>query len=211
MLFECRGEKLKLLPQKAIWWEKQEMLILADLHLGKANHFQSAGIAISNEVEDSDLKTLASLFQQFKPKTCLVVGDFFHSTQNKSIDKFAQFFRAYQFDFLVVPGNHDRFVTQHVKLNEIIQFTKAQYHVGPFCFSHDPTQTQSDLYVIGGHVHPAVKLKGFGKQSMKLPCFYFGNRFAILPAFSKFTGTYVILPQKEDQIVLVAQDQLIRV
>lgn len=211
MLIECRGETLKLLPQKAIWWEKYEMLILADLHLGKANHFQLSGISVGNQVEDADLETLAELFLQFKPKTCLVVGDFFHSTQNKSIDKFADFFQTYPFDFLVVPGNHDRFISKNSTLNQVIQFTPEQYQVGPFCFSHDPINTQSELFIIGGHVHPAVRLKGFGKQSMKLPCFYFGERYAILPAFSKFTGTYQITPQKDDQVVVIAQERLIKV
>ena len=42
---------------------------------------------------------------------------------------------------------------------------------------------------MGGHVHPGVKLGG-----MRLPCFWFGERVAILPAFGKFTGLHVMRP-----------------
>ena len=32
-------------------------------------------------------------------------------------------------------------------------------------------------YKICGHVHPAVRLRGKGKQGITLPCFYFGLNF----------------------------------
>jgi hypothetical protein len=34
------------------------------------------------------------------------------------------------------------------------------------------------------HLYPGVKLKSKAKQNLSLPCFYFAEHFAILPAFS---------------------------
>ena len=43
---ELFGEKLDLLPQKAIYYPQHKTLLAADLHLGKAGHFRNAGIAV---------------------------------------------------------------------------------------------------------------------------------------------------------------------
>ena len=39
------GEALELYPQRAVFWKRKGILFLADLHLGKINHFRRAGIA----------------------------------------------------------------------------------------------------------------------------------------------------------------------
>ncbi|MGB1945109.1 MAG: hypothetical protein ACPHM0_05405, partial [Flavobacteriales bacterium] len=44
-----------LLPQKAIMWPAQSMLIVSDLHLAKAEHFRSKGLPVPPTV---DLQTL---------------------------------------------------------------------------------------------------------------------------------------------------------
>ena len=56
------------------------------------------------------------------------------------------------------------------------------------------------LFTFSGHIHPGIKMNGSGNQSLMLPCFYFGKKHAILPAFSAFTGLAKIKPLKTDNV-----------
>ena len=64
---------------------------------------------------------------------------------------------------------------------------------------------------MAGHIHPAIRLKGKGKQSIQLPCFVFREHNAILPAFGSFTGTATIQAKPGDQVYAIADKQVIKV
>ncbi|MDX1672145.1 MAG: hypothetical protein R3211_07370 [Balneolaceae bacterium] len=78
---------------------------------------------------------------------------------------------------------------------------------------HDLQQLngEQDLadYLLSGHIHPAVKLRGKARQSMKLPCFYFGKQQGVLPAFGHFTGTHVIKPQPDDRVYAIVNQRVV--
>jgi len=54
-----------------------------------------------------------------------------------------------------------------------------------------------------------VTVTGKGRLKETLPCFCFGPRAALLPAFGSFTGNQVIRPTSEDRIYVVAGDEVI--
>ena len=78
----------------------------------------------------------------------------------------------------------------------------------PFVFTHKP-ELDSSLYGIAGHLHPAVTVTGKGGLKETLPCFCFGPRTALLPAFGSFTGNQVIHPTVDDRIYVIAGDEVI--
>ena len=83
----------------------------------------------------------------------------------------------------------------------------------PFVLSHEPLQsTDNDGpgYVLSGHLHPQIQLIESGKQRLKVPCFWFGDRVAVLPAFSTFTSGVLITPLPGDQVFLVTDSTVIR-
>src|ERR1700709_1425617 len=86
--FTLLGQNLLLLPQKAIYWEQQRALIIADVHLGKVGHFRKAGIAIPRHMEQSDLAILSELIHEYRPEKLLFLGDLFHSDMNNDWDWF---------------------------------------------------------------------------------------------------------------------------
>jgi metallophosphoesterase superfamily enzyme len=47
-------------------------------------------------------------------------------------------------------------------------------------------------YVLAGHLHPGVVLGGRAHDRLRLPCFHFGPRSGVLPAFGEFTGMHVV-------------------
>lgn len=46
MEIEVASERVQLLPEKALYLIQHKILLLADLHFGKVNHFRKAGIAV---------------------------------------------------------------------------------------------------------------------------------------------------------------------
>jgi metallophosphoesterase superfamily enzyme len=72
-------------------------------------------------------------------------------------------------------------------------------------------QDDDPAYVLAGHVHPAVVLRGKGGLSAKLPCFVVGARRMILPAFGSFTGGAALAHRADDQLFAVADDDVIEI
>ena len=81
---------------------------------------------------------------------------------------------------------------------------------GPFAFVHHPA-TPREGYAIAGHLHPAATLVGRGRQAERLPCFWFGARCAVLPAFGEFTGMASIEPRAGDRVFVIAGDRVVDV
>ncbi|HEY4198814.1 MAG TPA: hypothetical protein VGM63_24910, partial [Mucilaginibacter sp.] len=76
--FNFLDQDLVLLPQKAIYWKQQKVLIAADVHMGKVGHFRKAGIAVPRNMEQSDLATLSDLIFEHQPEKLIFLGDLFH-------------------------------------------------------------------------------------------------------------------------------------
>ena len=87
--------------------------------------------------------------------------------------------------------------------------------VNHFRFVHDIQSTESldnkQYYSFTGHVHPGIKLSGIAKQSLRFPCFYFGDQHAVLPAFSRFTGLHLITPRKRENAFAVVNDSVLKI
>jgi len=66
-------------------------------------------------------------------------------------------------------------------------------------------------YYFSGHVHPGIVIRSGTRQSMCLPCYYFAADYAVLPAFSAFTGLYPIRPQKRESVFAIVNDTVMKV
>lgn len=184
---ELQGEQLVLSNQRAMYWPAQKALILSDLHVGKTAHFRKHGIPIPDDIFKEDLRQLEGLINHFEVQQVLIVGDLIHAEANKNMDEFAQW--RHQFNkvvFRLIKGNHDRLSDSWIfKFNlEVTEYLK----LGPFLFVHDPQDHEEDGFVISGHIHPGVLVKGKGRQKIKLPCYAITESELVLPAFSRFTG-----------------------
>jgi len=211
-IFEIKEQVLHLLPQKAIFWEDKKTLLLSDLHLGKASHFRKSGIPIPTKVLQKDLDCLTHLVDQYHPDTICFLGDLFHSHINQEFDLLQQWLEKYPaLKKELVRGNHDILPAAYYKRAGIkvypIAVTKA-----PFVFVHDPMEEpDTSKYYFSGHIHPGVHFSGLGRQHLSLPCFYFGENQALLPAFGAFTGLYAIQPKKADQVFVIGEGKVMRI
>lgn len=203
------NETLELWPQKAIHWKKYNVLLLADLHLGKINHFRKAGIPVPSKANDRNIELLIELIQATRPARVICLGDLFHSHYNPEWEVFGELVRHFQnVSFELVLGNHDimskiQYSRKGIVLHEVLK-------LGPFILTHHPmTDVELECYNIAGHVHPGVNLRGKGKQSVTLPCFYFGECSGLLPAFGMFTGLAKIWPKKGDKVFIIVEENII--
>ena len=213
---KIQSQQLWLSPERAIYWEDKQTLILSDLHLGKGGHFRRSGIAIPGAVNQNDLHRLFQLIQYFQPARVLIVGDMFHSSTNAEVERFACWREDLSsVDFQLILGNHDILPeAQYQRMSLKTSF--GLFEENPFGFIHenDALPSANDLntrYYFSGHLHPGILLKGAGKQSLRFPCFHFGPEQCVLPAFGGFTGLALITPETGDTVFAIVEKQLMRI
>jgi len=212
--FNCRNKKLWLTAERCIYWEDEQTLILSDLHFGKTGHFRKSGIPVPQSVYKKDLQRLFEQLQHFQPKQLVIVGDMFHSRDNKELD----LFKKWRSDFPdlhihLIKGNHDILNDSWYK-DAAVTVTEPSLFLNDFVFHHDlysaNEKIQSDNYIFSGHLHPGIRINGNGRQSLSFPCFYFSSNFAVLPAFSAFTGLALINPQHGENVFAIVKNEVIQ-
>jgi len=198
-----QGEKLTLLPERAILWKSKKILIVSDLHLGKAGHFRKHGIPISRKIHLTDLQILESLIRNHNPSEVILLGDLFHSFENNEWQDFITFIDIYSsVHFTLVEGNHDILdeYPEALKCTQLLE-------IPPFSFTH--IKENSKFFNLSGHIHPGVSVRGKARQNIVMPCFYFSSEHGLLPAFGQFTGVKKIKPKVDDQVFGIAEGTVI--
>jgi metallophosphoesterase superfamily enzyme len=104
----------------------------------------------------------------------------------------------------LIRGNHD--ILDPSNFREADLRVENELKIGPFLLSHDREETA--LYNLHGHIHPCVKLRGKGRQSIKSPCYFFSDCFGILPSFGDFTGSHALKPKKSDRVYIPMEDEV---
>lgn len=203
------NQTFELLPERALYWQQQNALIISDLHIGKGMHFRKAGIPIPNAVFDTDLEKLNHLITLKNPSSVIIVGDMFHSDYNNEIAVFDIWRAQYPgVSFKLVKGNHD--ILPRNKYKDLgIEFYDT-LEIDEISFCHDCPEHFGDKYYLTGHIHPGVRISGLGRQSLRLPCFYFNHQYAILPAFGRFTGLATVNPQDGDDVFVIAEGKVMQ-
>jgi DNA ligase-associated metallophosphoesterase len=207
------GEELVLLPAKAAYWPRRRTLLIADPHWGKPDTFRAAGVPIATDATFADLDRLALALAETGAERLAILGDLFHAKAGRSPHLFAAVAdwleRHRSLDVLLVRGNHDRHAGDPPPAWGF-RCESEPVADGPFALRHMPEPTP-DRYTLAGHVHPAVTLRGAGRQRLTLPAFVFGGRVGLLPAFGGFTGTAAVAPGPADRAFVVADGEVIAV
>ena len=182
--------------------------MIADVHFGKVDHFRKHGSALPSQVGLKNFKKLNQVLNEFQPEEVIFLGDLFHSTQNKDWERFVSWVNIQQVKLTLVVGNHDiipayKFEDLGIKVAQDLRF-------GALHLSHHP-ETKEGFYNICGHVHPGYRLRGEGRQHLKLSCFYKKKNQLILPAFGAFTGHYMIEPKDDEDVYVVSEDLVVSI
>jgi DNA ligase-associated metallophosphoesterase len=207
------GERLTLLPQRALYWQRAKTVFIADLHLGKTATFLAFSIPLPEGSTRSDLARLSLVLATTHAERLIVLGDLLHARAGRSADVFAAF-EAWRtqhtaLEILLMRGNHDRKAGDPPD-NWRVTVVDTPFNEPPFILRHEPAVEQNG-YVLAGHLHPGIQLSGAGRQVLHLPCYWFGKHVGVLPAFSSFTGLHKIRPEQEDQVWAVTEEAVIPV
>lgn len=178
------GETMWLLADRALFWPREQLLLIADLHLGKADTFRSAGISVPSGGTAHDLARLASLLSLTAARRLLVLGDMLHGRADET--RWRTTWDAWLSQHAhvrigAIGGNHDRHLAA---LGLPIEIFADGRDEAPFALRHMP-DSKTPLHVLCGHIHPIVRLPG---MAGRWPAFVLDPRRTVLPAFSAFTG-----------------------
>lgn len=203
------GEQLSLLPQRAVLWRAREMLIVADIHFGKAAAFRAGGIPVPHGTTRANLDALDALIATHGIGHILFLGDFLHAKTARAPATLLALQRWREshpdLQLTLVRGNHDRHAGDPPP-QLAVDVVDELWRVGPLALCHHP-QELIGAYVLAGHVHPVVRLS-VGRDSLRLPCFVFGAKQATLPAFGAFTGGYEVSARQDEQLFVCTDDRV---
>jgi DNA ligase-associated metallophosphoesterase len=204
------GEELWLLADKAVYWPARRCLLIADAHFGKASAYRSLGQPVPQGTTRENLQRLDRLLAACPCERVIFLGDFLHGPGSHASGTLKAL-RAWreqhpELPLTLIRGNHDkRAGDPPVDLN--IEVVTEPLLMGPFALQHEPDAQQSH-HVLAGHVHPAYRLRGRGRQSLRLPCFQIGARVSLLPAFGAFTGGYSVEQNEENRIFVIGDGEV---
>ncbi len=188
---DVAGETLWLLPEHAIWWPRAAVLMVADVHLGKAAAFRALGQPVPHGTTADNLARLLDLARRYPARELVFLGDFLHARAARTaavlvaLHDWRRQLPA-RVHCTLVRGNHDAHAGDPpAELG--IAVVAEPLVMAPFAMCHMPG-VRPQGYALAGHLHPACVLRGTGGDALRLPCFVVGPHGAILPAFGAFTG-----------------------
>lgn len=194
----------------------QHTLLVADAHFGKAVSFRRLGVPVPQGTTTENLEQLSAVLALTGARRIVFLGDFLHSVRSHAGPTLAALarWRAQHaaVELTLVRGNHDdRAGDPPASLG--IEAVDEPLHLGPFALCHYPRPV-AGAYVLAGHWHPCISVRGRAFERLRLPCFWLGddtgalpaNAVGVLPAFGSFTGMQRIEPRQGDRIFPIAQD-----
>ncbi|MFD0977072.1 ligase-associated DNA damage response endonuclease PdeM [Salinimicrobium gaetbulicola] len=190
----------------ALFWEEEDMLLISDVHLGKVSHFRKFGSAVPQNALLGNYQKLDEAVDFFKPQKLVFLGDLFHSSLNKEWLFFEAWMENVSSEVILVEGNHD--IISPLKYEALGVKLTPEIILKNFLLTHHPEE-RPGFFNFSGHLHPGVRIKGWARQSLKLPCFFKTETQMILPAFGEFTGKHILSPKKGDEVFVITKEEVI--
>ena len=200
---------LRLLPEGALWVDDGKVLVVADVHLGKAATFRAFGLPVPEGDNARDLQRLLELVRKCRAAHLVIAGDLFHAPSGINPElrsALADFIAALCIPVSLVVGNHD------AKIVNLPRELKSAPHLDlgeNLRIIHDPGHASGERLHISGHWHPRVRIPDGRRTSLRLPCFLFRNNTLVLPAFGSFTGGAILSRESDDRIFVALHDKVI--
>lgn len=204
---QIQNQNFILHPSGTLFWQDRSVLLISDVHLGKVSHFRKFGAAVPQNVVQKNFELMDEALEYFNPKTICFLGDLFHSALNKEWNFFEKWIAKKSMEIILVAGNHD--IISPLKYEDLGIKVVPEVQWDDFLLTHHPEE-RNGFFNFSGHIHPAIRLRGKGRQSLRLPCFFKSDRQLILPAFGLFTGTYVLEPKKTDEVFAIVEDEIMK-
>jgi DNA ligase-associated metallophosphoesterase len=208
------GRTLWLLPQRAAWLPEAGLLLVADVHFGKAASFRRLGVPVPRGTTEANLARLDELIRGLSGlREIVFLGDFLHAASGRA-PATLQALQAWRerhvgLGLTLVRGNHDSHAGDPPAALAIEVVAEPWLHAG-LALCHDPaTPRPQGLTAVAGHLHPVARL-GRGFDTLRLPCFHArADGVLVLPAFGEFTGGALVRPKIGETLYLVTEERVL--
>jgi uncharacterized protein len=183
--FSFAGETFFAAADGALFWPREEALLVADLHLEKASWFARLGQFLPPYDSHATLSALAGQVERTGASRLFCLGDSFHDAFG--CERLPDQARALltdltgRLDWTWIVGNHDPGFADHCggKLEEEVEL--AGIVLRHEVIRNDPRPE------ISGHFHPKLRVNLKGRHVSRR-CFVVSPSKMILPAFGSLTG-----------------------
>lgn len=207
---ELAGAELYLLADKAIYYPAQRCLLIADAHFGKAAAYRKLGQPVPHGTTENNLQRLDAMLAAWPCDRLIFLGDFLHAPESHAAGTLAALAKWRDkhaaLSITLIRGNHDKRAGDPPERLDIDVVTEPLL-LEPFALQHEPDPHPTH-HVLAGHVHPAYRLYGKGRQRLRLACFYVQKSLTLLPAFGAFTGGMNIERAQESRIFVVGDEAI---
>ena len=210
------GETVRLLPERAMYLPDRDILLVADLHLGKAETYRSLGVPMPEGIAEESLDRLERAARRTSPAEIVVLGDLVHCEEGMEdpvIELFEHWRRRVPNTISLIGGNHDAGVS--IPRSWRIELDGEARRLGPFLLRHEPRPfdqevDDDDPFVIAGHLHPVLSI-GTGARRVLAHAFVVDPRQAILPAFTPFARGARVQPDPDRgrRVLPIADGQVV--
>lgn len=183
--FSFAGEEMRIAQDRALYWPREQALLVADLHLEKASFFASHGQMLPPYDSRETLERLALAIRETGARRVFALGDNFHDNRGggrlepHAAGMLSALTRATE--WVWITGNHDAGMTAvagGVLANEL--------DVGGLVLRHKAHAGEARPE-LSGHFHPRLTIAARGRRIAR-PCAVKSERRMILPAFGALTG-----------------------
>ena len=191
---EAGGQTLWLLPERALFLPESDTLLVADAHVGAGGE---------------SLAVLSELVRRLEVTRVIFLGDFLHDARAEpaalaAVLRWRE--RHGALELTLVRSRLDPRIVDPPAVLDIQAFDEPLMHRG-FALCHRP-QPIEGAFVLAGHVYPCVSIGGRAHDWQRLPCYWFSQRFGVLPAFGTFTGMQAIRPGKGERVFAASADRV---
>lgn len=182
-LLDVAGVQFTADASGALFWDKERLLIVSDLHLEKGSSFARRGILLPPYDTAATLARLAAVVARYDPRRVIALGDSFHDAAAHArlavSDREAIAAMQAGRDWLWIAGNHDPLPPA-----TLCGSVASEIVIGPICFRHAPTGASGE---IAGHLHPKARVATRGR-SIERRCIASDGVRAVMPSFGAYTG-----------------------
>ena len=181
--FSFAEQEWRLVDGRALFWPRENALLVADLHLEKASYFARFGQMLPPYDSRETLERVAAAIRETGARRVFCLGDNFHDADGADrlephaagmLDVLAR-----ATDWVWVAGNHDQ---GHAPCGTAVD----ELEVSGLVLRHEalPGECRAEL---SGHFHPRLRVTARGRQIAR-PCAVMSERKLVLPAFGALTG-----------------------
>ena len=186
------GHEMRPLAAGALYWEAEDTLLVADLHLEKGAAYAALGMLLPPYDTRTTLERLAKVIRAVEPSRVVALGDSFHRAE------LAESLAAEDLKFLIklqqgrewywICGNHDPRLPRSIGGTVCTTLTICGVRL-----RHEPSDTVSSRE-IAGHLHPVARIARRGAV-IRRRCFATDGNRLVMPAFGAYAGGLNVLDE----------------